>query len=49
METKGLVSCHGDPWVGFLPEMISITEREGLRDGETGPHAMDESWAPADF
>lgn len=28
MDTKGLVSRHGDPWVGSLPEMISITEKE---------------------
>lgn len=27
METKGLVSRHGDPWLGSLPEMISITEK----------------------
>lgn len=34
METEGLVSCHGDPWLGSLPEMISITEKEGPRDGK---------------
>ena len=36
METNSLVSRHGDPGKGSLPEMISIIEKGGPRDGETG-------------
>lgn len=35
METNGLVGRHGNPWVGSLPELLSITEKRRPRDGET--------------
>lgn len=47
METKGLVSRHGDSWLSSLPETMGIAERERPGDGETGPEG--ESWTPADF
>lgn len=43
METKGLVSRHGDSWSNSLPEMMGIVERERPGDGETGPEGK--SWA----
>lgn len=50
METEGLVSCHGNPWLGSLAEMISITEEEGPRDGKVqDPMPQGASWAPAEF
>lgn len=36
METRGLVSRHGDPRLGSLPEMISITETKGPRERKSG-------------
>lgn len=44
METKGLVGRHGDLWVSSLPELLSITEKRGPRDGETEAQGTVGGW-----